>query len=127
MPKRMTLDDAIAHCKEAAQRIRADGCEECALEHEQLAEWLEDLAAFRARQQKRNEPMTKDEVRKMTGQWVWIVYHVDTGTCEGWAYVGAQTVRAYLKDGPVRLWIDDCGAGSFPAWSAFRCPPGGTP
>ena len=51
----MTLDEAIKHCKEKAEHLR-DGvrtcqsmsateqadCLECANEHEQLAEWLED-------------------------------------------------------------------------------------
>ena len=53
----MTLDEAIAHEKEVAERnrkqykncpsdrtdIRHQTCEECAEEHEQLAEWLEEL------------------------------------------------------------------------------------
>lgn len=52
----MTLDEAILHAKEVAERnrkqykncpsdrtdIRHQTCEECAEEHEQLAEWLED-------------------------------------------------------------------------------------
>ena len=51
----MTLDEAIKHCKEKTEHLR-DGvrtcksmtvaeqadCLECANEHEQLAEWLED-------------------------------------------------------------------------------------
>lgn len=53
----MTLDEAIAHAREVAERnrkqykncpsdrtdIRYQTCEECAEEHEQLASWLEDL------------------------------------------------------------------------------------
>lgn len=50
----MTLDEAIKHCKEKAEKKRKDyeqacaynipseGCLKCAEEHEQLAEWLED-------------------------------------------------------------------------------------
>ena len=52
----MTLDEAILHAREVAERnrkqykncpsdrtdIRYQTCEECAEEHEQLAEWLED-------------------------------------------------------------------------------------
>ena len=40
----MTLDEAIDHCEEVAQE-----CEnaECGMEHEQLAEWLKELRAFR--------------------------------------------------------------------------------
>lgn len=38
----MTLDEAIRHCKEKA-------CDntQCALEHKQLAEWLEELKEYR--------------------------------------------------------------------------------
>ena len=35
----MTLDEAIQHAREVAQ----SGCSECCKEHEQLAEWLEEL------------------------------------------------------------------------------------
>ena len=38
----MTLDDAIAHAREIAA-----GCGECAEEHAQLAEWLEELRGRR--------------------------------------------------------------------------------
>ena len=58
----MTLDEAIAHAREVAERnrkqykncpsdrtdIRYQTCEECAEEHEQLAEWLEELKSYRA-------------------------------------------------------------------------------
>lgn len=65
----MTIDEAIAHAREVAEKQRKDndnceyksqyGCEgcadyyskqciECAEEHEQLAEWLEELKAYRA-------------------------------------------------------------------------------
>ena len=58
----MTLDAAILHAREVAERnrkqyknspsdrtdIRYQTCEECAEEHEQLAEWLEELKSYRA-------------------------------------------------------------------------------
>ena len=58
----MTLDEAILHAREVAERnrkqykncpsdrtdIRHQTCEECAEEHEQLAEWLEELKSYRA-------------------------------------------------------------------------------
>ena len=58
----MTLDEAILHAREIAERnrkqykncpsdrtdIRYQTCEECAEEHEQLAEWLEELKSYRA-------------------------------------------------------------------------------
>ena len=42
--KKMTLDEAIQHCHEVAE-----SCEnkECALNHEQLANWLEELKCFK--------------------------------------------------------------------------------
>ena len=57
----MTLDKAILHAREVAERnrkqykncpsdrtdIRHQTCEECAEEHEQLAEWLEELKFIR--------------------------------------------------------------------------------
>ena len=52
----MKLDEAIAHAREVAGNNRneikcypneeLEGCIECAEEHEQLAEWLEELKAF---------------------------------------------------------------------------------
>lgn len=56
----MTLDEAIAHAREVAEdkradadwkfrhgRLNADDCISCAEEHEQLAEWLEELKDYR--------------------------------------------------------------------------------
>ena len=64
----MTIDEAIAHAREVAEKQRKDNdnceykaeygckgcadyysnsCIECAEEHEQLAEWLEELKALR--------------------------------------------------------------------------------
>lgn len=66
----MTLDEAIKHCKEKAKELRLEAeqvrdigevvsstkqpynepvkaCLECAKEHEQLAEWLEELKEWR--------------------------------------------------------------------------------
>lgn len=59
-PKRFTLEDAIENCKEKAREIRqaqeelppeaklSKGLLECACEQEQLAEWLEELKAYRS-------------------------------------------------------------------------------
>ena len=62
----MTLNEAIAHARKVAENNIRDskytkisnnkqmndkyvlGCIECAKEHEQLAEWLEELKAYRA-------------------------------------------------------------------------------
>lgn len=39
----MSLEDAIIHCK---ARAKAD-CSECAKEHQQLSEWLEELKSYK--------------------------------------------------------------------------------
>lgn len=58
----MKLDEAIVHAREVAERnrnqykncpsdrtdIRHQTCEECAKEHDQLAEWMEELKQYRA-------------------------------------------------------------------------------
>lgn len=56
----MTLDEEIKHCLEKAEHLREGvrisqsmsaaeqvDCLECATEHEQLAEWLKELKAYR--------------------------------------------------------------------------------
>lgn len=40
----MTINEAIEHCKDIADNEK---CEECALEHKQLAEWLIELKNLR--------------------------------------------------------------------------------
>ena len=55
----MTLDEAIAHAREVAEEQRKacdlawvwdnpDNIKKCAEEHDQLAEWLEELKSYRA-------------------------------------------------------------------------------
>lgn len=43
----MTLEEAIIHSREVAREKRSEGCIECANEHAQLAEWLEELLITR--------------------------------------------------------------------------------
>lgn len=56
----MTLDEAIRHCEEVAEvnhkmveslvgidTDEQERCRECAKDHEQLAEWLKELKAYR--------------------------------------------------------------------------------
>ena len=57
----MTIEEAIQHCRETARGLRNRGetlaamnqdgtdCAECAAEHEQLAEWLEELRVKRCK------------------------------------------------------------------------------
>ena len=39
----MTLDEAIQHCEEVANR----DCSQCSKDHEQLADWLKELKELR--------------------------------------------------------------------------------
>lgn len=45
----MTLQEAIDHAREVANGLHPniDGCSECAKQHGQLADWLEELQEFR--------------------------------------------------------------------------------
>lgn len=47
----MTLEEAIIHCKEKACGNNA----QCALEHRQLAEWLEELQQYRKNARKEEQ------------------------------------------------------------------------
>lgn len=42
----MTLNESIERVKEKAAELRERNCIECAVEHEQLATWLEELSKF---------------------------------------------------------------------------------
>jgi hypothetical protein len=42
--KPMTLDEAIDHCKEVYENCKND---DCALDHKQLHEWLNELKNYR--------------------------------------------------------------------------------
>lgn len=79
----MTLDEAIKHCKEKAEELRKDAdyldapygmdtsartdCLECANEHEQLAEWLEELKEWRKLKDERRCGMSECELCWQTG------------------------------------------------------------
>ena len=43
----MTLDEAIRHCREVAEGCPG-GDRQCGYQHDQLADWLEELKAYRA-------------------------------------------------------------------------------
>ena len=68
----MTIDEAIKHAEEVAQRLEnshkrdlmCEDDERCAKEHRQLAEWLKELKAYREREERaiRNRfPMVQEE------------------------------------------------------------------
>ena len=66
----MTLDDAIAHLDDTLSDMsRKWSCESCRMEHVQLRAWLAELRDIK---QKRNTPLTLDELRQMNEEPVWI-------------------------------------------------------
>ena len=44
----MTIEEAIIHAKEVAEN-KDDMCAECRAEHQQLAEWLEELKSIKSK------------------------------------------------------------------------------
>ena len=55
----MTLEEAVKHAEEVAEEHTKynryggfESCDECAKEHRQLAEWLKELKAYRAREER---------------------------------------------------------------------------
>ena len=83
--ERLTLDEAIKHAKEVAKTNRAeatynfpnlkeyyDNCLECANQHNQLAEWLEELKSYKdigtlkeLKELKENGTFTRLELAKL--------------------------------------------------------------
>lgn len=52
----MTLDEAIAHAREAGMRMAdSEDCKSCGQEHLQLADWLEELKQYRLKYGKLDE------------------------------------------------------------------------
>lgn len=85
----MTLDEAIRHCREVAEERHAEAhysedhanCEECAAEHEQLAEWLEELKQRRAAESKFISAADGRELR------------IECDPRKGWRWVGVKGVK----------------------------------
>lgn len=88
----MTLDEAIAHCREEAEKLRKDSvkrlqvgllhaandCEECAAEHEQLAEWLTEL------KQRREHEVNRAEILRLCN-------NIEDCISEAWALFKIET------------------------------------
>lgn len=65
----MTIDEAIAHARDVAS-VQKDKCEQCAKDHEQLAEWLEELQALREKlKEKRNDDISFEGFYKKIDDW----------------------------------------------------------
>ena len=76
----MTLDEAIKHAEEVAEKnewfeknyLENKGCKECAEEHRQLAEWLNELKQLR--EQARWIPVSEGLPEKDTNVLCWYEY-----------------------------------------------------
>lgn len=53
----MKIDEAIEHSRQVA--IKKEDCLECAKEHEQLADWLEELKWYRGQDLIRRKDVTR--------------------------------------------------------------------
>ena len=88
----MTIEEAIQHCNEVAKETRqaalefarinvydsARNCQECAAEHEQLAEWLTELKQRREAEITAPPKSNADRIRQMTD---WELAKVLSGQC----------------------------------------------
>ena len=89
----LTLDDAIAHLDDTLSDTGHKwSCESCRMEHVQLRAWLAELREIK---QERNAPLTLDELRKMDGEPVWVVYGEDAGM---WALVEVCEESIFLTN-----------------------------
>ena len=99
----MTLDDAIAHLDDTLSDMsRKWSCESCRMEHVQLRAWLAELRDIK---QKRNTPLTLDELRKMNGEPVYIVdgdvawWDIVSFSLQGWLYLVKGKQLRYSRYG----------------------------
>lgn len=68
----MKLDEAIKHCEEKAKELSGKGCNECARDHEQLAEWLKELKDLKEQKMSgskwnyiKTRPLTEEEKEEL--------------------------------------------------------------
>jgi len=101
----MTLDEAIQHAREVAQ----SGCSECCKEHEQLAEWLEELQQRRAAEQDSLDAM-RSQIEKVVrterddGDWYaallqdgsWTHFHEMNDILRRFIFDSTHAVRSYV-------------------------------
>ena len=72
----MTLEEAIKHCEEVAEEAKRTPCikgglvEKCGQEHEQLAEWLKELKAYREAEEEIGQlPLSWEYGQAVTDVW----------------------------------------------------------
>lgn len=101
----MTIDEAIQHCKE-----KSCGNSVCALEHKQLAEWLEELRHYRS--------IWKDPSKEKpnAGEIVLVQYN-DWNMYIGRYYKDEDGEGIYTKPHNTLTWVGRCDAFSVKAWT----------
>lgn len=92
----MTLDEAIKHCKEVAESCNNS---ECALDHKQLATWLEELKRFKQpinydRLYEKSHEAFKHSAFDINDGWDEAVYC--TGYKEGYCDVLGEVLQAKI-------------------------------
>lgn len=101
----MTLDEAIQHAREVAQ----SGCSECCKEHEQLADWLEELQRRRSAEQDSLDAMC-GQIKKVIrtesddGDWYaallqdgsWLNFHEMNDVLRRFIFDSTHAVRSYV-------------------------------
>jgi len=113
----MELKEAIVHAKEVA----ASKCDECGKEHAQLAEWLQELVAF-----KDETPITEEWLQAngfSEGGWMKIGDNIircyETGRARWFACIDNDDRNFHDKFGRVktvgqlRMFLTLCGLGDF--------------
>lgn len=87
----MKIEEAILHAKEVAER-HTTALQECAFQHNELADWLEELRAYK------DTGMTPEEIQALkSSQWVYRSINAPS-------YEFGQTIRAVEKALGFRLF-----------------------
>lgn len=102
--KPLTLDDAIAHLDDTLSDTgRKWSCESCRMEHVQLRAWLAELRDIK---QKRNAPLTMDELWKIyeASEPVYLnIFRSDIDS--GWEIIEQITDRKIIFRGSMGVYV----------------------
>jgi hypothetical protein len=135
--ERLTLEEAIKHAKEVAKTNRAeatynfpnlkeyyDNCLECANQHDQLTEWLEELKSFKEAEEQGllvRLPANNKEIYIISSRWTVCSEcgsRFDEYSCSGCEYACDSKKEyyvypTYLSSITVRTYVDRFGKTIF--------------